>query len=100
MFFNIIPKDFLRLNMSRVDSFALVCLKLPARAIQMYLDGNAEEVVKWFLAAPAGVPITPNDLELKIGLGNNAWNCFKRVLDEVVMFSRTLSENEVSVGTL
>jgi len=46
----------------------------------MYLDGNAEEVVKWFLAAPAGVPITPNDLELKIGLGNNAWNCFKRVL--------------------
>jgi len=64
-------------------------------AIQMYLDGNAEEVVKWFLAAPAGVPITPNDLELKIGCGNNAWNCFKGVLDEVVMFSRTLSENEV-----
>ena len=37
----------------------------------VYLDGNAEEVVEWFLTAPAGVPITPNE-ELNIGRGNNA----------------------------
>ena len=65
------------------------------KAIQMYLDGNAEEVVKWFLPAPAGVPLTPNDVKLKIGCGNNAWNYFKGSLDDVVMFSRALSENEV-----
>ena len=64
-------------------------------AIEMYLDGAAEEVIPFALPPPAGVPITPNDLELKIGCGNNAWNYFKGLLDDVVMFSRVLSEDEV-----
>ena len=65
------------------------------KAIQMYLDGEVEKVVPFFLPPPAGVPITPNDVKLKIGCGNNAWNYFKGSLDDVVMFSRALSENEV-----
>ena len=64
-------------------------------AIQMYLDGNSEEVTPFFLPPPSGVPITPNDLDLKIGCGNNPWNFFKGTLDDVVMFSRLLSEDEV-----
>ena len=64
-------------------------------AIKMYLDGEAAEVGAFFLPPPAGVPITPNDVELKIGCGNNAWNYFKGSLDDVVMFSRLLSEVEV-----
>ena len=64
-------------------------------AIKMYLDGAAGEVGPWFLPEPAGVPIAPNDLDLKIGCGNNDWNYFKGTLDEVVMYSRLLSEDEV-----
>ena len=64
-------------------------------AIEMYLDGKAEEVGAFFLPPPAGVPITPNDVKLKIGCGNNPWNYFKGLLDDVVMFSRVLSEDEI-----
>jgi len=61
----------------------------------MYLNGAEEEVMPWFLPEPAGVPIAPNDLYLKIGCGNNDWNYFKGTLDEVVMYSRMLSEDEI-----
>ena len=64
-------------------------------AIKMYLDGEAGEVGPFFLPPPTGVPITPNDVELKIGGGNNAWNFFKGSLDDVAMFSRVLSTDEV-----
>ena len=38
-------------------------------AIKMYLDGEVGEVGAFFLPPPAGVPIAPNDVELKIGCG-------------------------------